>query len=242
MECVSPPNAHVFVFLWEDLPGLHVPMMRISIGDDESSQRPQDCTNRVTEGEVACIHKHIHDRYDDFPDDDRESVEEERRMRAEGRVRREGEDDQEGVSDAKNSSHDYENYCYPLVQASEVYGETREEQKDRRVEEGREESNESMNFQLLKRHKPDVSLAGTKKAENRVRTAGVLREPTFTNNCAETGAETGEETGEPKTIDRDRRICRLLGDSRVGYVCQLWVATVQQLMEEYGRLSLVVRI
>ena len=76
------------------------------------------------------MRKNIHDRYDDFPDDDRESIEEERRIWSEGRVRHEGEDDQEEVRDRKNTSHDYENYRHPLIQASEVYGDTGEEQKN----------------------------------------------------------------------------------------------------------------
>ena len=110
------------------------------------------------------------------------------------------------------------------------------------MEEHWEEPDEGVNVQPLERHKPDVSLAGAEKAEDRICTTGVLREPTFTNDCTETGTETGEEAGEPKAIDRDRRIRGSLGDSRVGYVCQVWVATVQQLIEEYGRLFLVVRI
>ena len=80
------------------------------------------------------------------------------------------------------------------------------------------------------------------EAHDRVRAASVHREPTFTNNCAESGPETGEEAAEPKAIDHDCGICRSLGDSRVGYVCQLWVTAVQYLVEEQGRLLLIVRI
>ena len=188
------------------------------------------------------MRKNIHDRHDDFPDDDGESIEEESRIRSEGRVGHEGEDDEEEVRDGKNTSHDYENYHHPLGNASEVYGDTCEEQKNRRVEEYREERDGGVNFQPLGRHEPDVSLAGTKKAENRICTAGVLSEPAFTDNRTEAGTETGEEASEPETIECDRRIRGPLGDGWVRDLCWTWVAAIQQLMEEYGRLSLIIRI
>ena len=109
------------------------------------------------------------------------------------------------------------------------------------MEEYREESDEGLNVQLLERHKPDVSSACSKEAHDRVRTTSVLREPAFTNDCTETGKETGEEAGEPEAIDCNRGIRGSLENSRVGYVCQVWVTAVQQLMEEQDRLLLIIR-
>ena len=81
-----------------------------------------------------------------------------------------------------------------------------------------------------------MSLASAKEADNRVRTTVVLREPPFTDYGAETGTEAGKETCEPKAIHSDRGTSGFLGDSRIGYVRQVWVTTIQQLMKEQGRL------
>ena len=206
----------------------------------KDSQRKQDRADRVAESEVTDMYENIHDWYHDLPDDDRESIEGERRVRAEGRIRHKGEDGQEEVRDAEDSAHYYEDDRHPLIYSSEIYNDAREEQEDRRVKECREESDEGVNVQPLECHKSDMSLASAKEAYDRVRTAVILREPTFTNDGTETGTKTGEEASEPKTIDCNRRIGGSVGDSRVGYVCQLWVAAVQQLVKEQSRLSLIV--
>ena len=216
--------------------------MKDSIGDDDSSQWPQDYADYVAESEVADMCKDIHDWYNGLPNDDREPIEGERRIRAKGRVRHEGKDDQEGVCDAKHSTHDYEDDCHHFVHSQEVYNDTREEQEDRRVEECRKESDEGVNVQLLECHEPDMSFTSTEDAEDRVRTAGILRKPPFTNYGTETGTKASKETSEPKAIDRNCRIGGILGDGWVGYICKLWVTTIQQLVEEQSRLFLIVRV
>lgn len=57
----------------------------------------------------------------------------------------------------------------------------------------------------------------------------------------ETGTKSGEEASQPKAIGRDRRTGEFVGDGWVEYVWQLWVANIQQLVKEQGRLSLIVR-
>lgn len=104
---------------------------------------------------------------------------------------------------------------------SEIYDDTREEQEDRNVEECREGIDDDVNIQPLECHRPEMSLASAKKVCERVRTAVVLHEPAFTDNCTLTGAEMGEEAGEPKVIDRNRGTSEFVGDCWVGYVRQL---------------------
>ena len=88
-----------------------------------------------------------------------------------------------------------------------------------------------------------MSLASAKEAYDRVRTAIALRKAVFKDDGGETGTKSGEEASEPKEIDRDRRTddSEFVGDGWVGYVCQLWVANIQQLVKKQGRLSLIVR-
>ena len=156
-----------------------------------------------------------------------EPIDEGFRIVVEGGVRYKGEGDQAEVVGAKSSSHNYENDYNPLVHSQEVYRSTREEKEDRIVEGSQEGADDCSNLQLLERHKPCVALARSKETHGWVCTASVLREPAFTNNCTESGAETGEEAGKPKAINRDRRIGGSLGNSWVGYVCQLWVTAIQ---------------
>jgi len=184
--------------------------------------------------------KGVHDRYDDLPNDDGEAIEGERRVRAEGGIRHEGEDGQEEVRNAENTAHDYEDNCHPLVHSSQIHDDAGEEQENRRVKECREECDESVNVQPLERHKSDMSPASAKEADDRVSTTVVLREPTLTDDGTQTGAKTGEEACEPKAIDHNRRICGFVRDGWVGHVRQLWVAAIQQLVKEQGRLSLIV--
>ena len=89
-----------------------------------------------------------------------------------------------------------------------------------------------MSVPSLEGHEADLSLTSSKEADNRVRTAVVLREPLFTDHCTKTGTKTGGEAGEPKTVDRDRETGGLKGDGWVGYGCQAWVTAVQQLVKE----------
>jgi len=86
----------------------------------------------------------------------------------------------------------------------------------------------------------NLALASSNEVDDRVRTAVVLREPFFTDHGAETGAETGGETSEPKAVDRDRGSAGLEGGGWVEYVIEVWVTTIQQLMKEKGRLSLII--
>ena len=153
-----------------------------------------------------------------------------------------GEEKQGEVVVAKKSSHKHESECDLPVHSKEVYRNTREEQEERTVKEYQEAINDAANVQPPERHKPRVSPARLMEAHDRVHTTSVLREPTFTNNCTESGKETGEKAGEPKAIDRDCGIGGSLGDSRIGYICQLWVTAVQYLVEDQGRLLLIIRI
>ena len=108
------------------------------------------------------------------------------------------------------------------------------------MEEGREESNNGAKVPPLECHKADLSLAGPKETSNWVGAAVVLGEPLFADHGSETGSETGREAGEPKAVDRDRETSGLEGDGWVGYLCQAWVTTVQQLVKKQGRLPLII--
>jgi len=102
------------------------------------------------------------------------------------------------------------------------------------VEEGREESNEGMNIPPLECHKTDLPLASSKEVDNGIRTTVVLREPLFADHGTETGTKAGGEAGEPKAVDCDRETAGVKGDGWVGYVGQVWVTAVQQLVKEQG--------
>ena len=100
------------------------------------------------------------------------------------------------------------------------------------MKEYREESDEGVNVQPLKGHKPHMSLASTEEADDRVRATVVLREPSFADDGAEAGTKTGGEASEPKAIDRNCRTSGSLTDGRVRYVGQVRVTAVQQLVKE----------
>ena len=108
------------------------------------------------------------------------------------------------------------------------------------MEEGWEESDESVNVPPLECLKADLSLTSSEEVDNWVCAAVVFGEPFFADHGSETGSEAGGEASKPKAVDRDRETCGLEGDGWVGYVCQAWVTTVQQLVKEQGRLLLVV--
>jgi len=86
------------------------------------------------------------------------------------------------------------------------------------VEEGWEESDESVDVPPLECPKPDLSLASPKEVDNGVSATVVLREPLFADHGTETRSETGREAGEPKAVDRDREASRFEGDGWVGNV------------------------
>ena len=87
------------------------------------------------------------------------------------------------------------------------------------MEEGWEESDESVNVPPLECPKPDLSLASPKEVDNGVSATVVLREPLFTDHGSETGPKTGGKTSEPKAVDRERETGGLVGDGWVGYIC-----------------------
>ena len=206
----------------------------------EDSKREQDRVDSVAESEVTDIYENVHDRYDDLPDGNRESIEGERRVRAEGGIRHEGEDGQEEVCDAENSAHDLINDHNCLVHLPEAHNGTREEQEDGGVEEGWEESDEGPNVPPLEHHEANVPLASSMEVDNWVEAAIVLCEPFFEDRGTETGAETGGEASEPEAVDRDRGTGGLEGEGWVGYGRQVWIATVQQLVKEQRCLFFVI--
>ena len=89
-----------------------------------------------------------------------------------------------------------------------------------------------MNIPPLECHITDLSLASANEVDNWVRTAVVLREPLFTDHGTEAGTKTGGETGEPKAVDGDREAGGLEGKSWVGCTFEVWVAAIQNLVQE----------
>ena len=87
------------------------------------------------------------------------------------------------------------------------------------MEEGRKESDEGVDVPPLECHEPDLSLAGSKEVDNRVRTAVIFRQPFFANHRTKTSTETSGETGEPEAVDRYRETGWLKGGGWIGNAC-----------------------
>ena len=150
-----------------------------------------------------------------------------------------GEEGREEVCDDENSTYDLIDDSHHFVYFPEVYNGTREEQHDRGVKKGWEESDESVKVPSLECHKADLSLAGSKEIDW-VGTVVVLREPFFTDHGTESGTKTGGKAGEPQAVDRNRETGGLKGNGWVGYVCEFRVTAVQQLVKEQSRLLLII--
>ena len=86
------------------------------------------------------------------------------------------------------------------------------------MEEGWEESDETVDVPPLECPKPDLSLASPKEVDNWIGAAVVLGEPLLADHGSETGSETGGEAGEPKAVDRDRVTGGFIGDGWIGNV------------------------
>ena len=95
------------------------------------------------------------------------------------------------------------------------------------MEEGWEESDESVNAPPLEGPESDLSLASPKEVDNGVGATVVFGEPLLADHGSETGSETCREAGEPEAVDRDRETGGLEGDGWVGCICQARVTTVQ---------------